>query len=255
MRDEGSRLQSFREHGWPYADTHPRLSARQMARVGFYRDGSGGGGEDGDNDSVVCYRCGIRLDRWNPDSDDPALEHSRYSVRCAKLALVTSYDVCGNNDASSMAMMPVATTTTTPTTMTTTMAAMMTVTIKHPQRMDRCARLATLPRFVRVPQCVSSSLVSTIFRAYACARRESLADAGFFCRLDLERTNGDDSGSSSELFDADSLLVCYACGVSLPYSVALHDISPARMHARLRPECWHTLITRGTDFVASAMRG
>ena len=60
--------------GWPLSEeTHPSLIPENMVGAGFYY--KPGDGED-DDDTCVCFTCGVSLGGWAED-DDPYKEHAQ----------------------------------------------------------------------------------------------------------------------------------------------------------------------------------
>lgn len=62
---------------WPHAHL-PNLAAERMARAGFFFYPRVARGQD---DTAVCFQCGLALDGWEP-GDDPRSEHVRRRPEC-----------------------------------------------------------------------------------------------------------------------------------------------------------------------------
>ncbi|OWF42752.1 baculoviral IAP repeat-containing protein 3-like [Mizuhopecten yessoensis] len=72
--DVEARLASFKD--WP---SQLKQQPRQMSKAGFYYIGVG--------DKVQCFWCGTVLKDWEP-SDDPVLEHVRWSSSCSWMLII-----------------------------------------------------------------------------------------------------------------------------------------------------------------------
>lgn len=66
---EAGRSESF--ENWPHDGL---CSPDNMAKAGFYFTGR--------SDLVKCFTCRVKLDDWDPESDDPWTKHKELSPNC-----------------------------------------------------------------------------------------------------------------------------------------------------------------------------
>ncbi|KAK6174437.1 hypothetical protein SNE40_017714 [Patella caerulea] len=71
MASYQNRLDTFKQ--WP----HHSISPRDVSRAGLYMTGRG--------DSVKCFTCNVILKNWKP-TDDPFIEHRKWSQSCSYIA-------------------------------------------------------------------------------------------------------------------------------------------------------------------------
>nr|WOJ45364.1 inhibitor of apoptosis 3 [Apis mellifera nudivirus] len=208
------RYESFQTHGWPFPETHPYLSAYNMAMAGLYRIN-----DDKCVDSVRCYMCCVIINHWDGNNDGPISRHALVSPECINNGL------SGGISSNKLRIRQ-------------TENGNLSIPIVYPLYVNMIKRLNSFPRTFGLSEKVST--LTTIFRAYICTNRKSLALNGFFCKSpDLLQTYKD------EKYNID-LVVCYACGFSLPYFLPSYNITHESMHAHRNPDCWHIITTCGS---------
>nr|WOJ45359.1 inhibitor of apoptosis domain [Apis mellifera nudivirus] len=220
-------METFQRFGWIFPDNHPRLSIRNMAEAGFYRDP-----KFNDRDVVVCFRCNISLSSWS-DDDDPVEEHAHHSPNCgggggsnSSSSSNTSYDVCGIYDNEMLLLQQ-------------QQSANFSLPFPRIDYMNIWRRRESFPTNLLNIQ-PNADIKSTIFRTFVYANCNNLAENGLFC-VDSEKLNSNDS-----LTDFDSLIMCYSCGFNLTYTQIIARRNGFRYaHEKTRPDCWHLITTRG----------
>jgi len=76
-----NRIKTF--HSWP---TQIKPGKVHLASLGFYYTGN--------NDTVECFSCGLRLNQWQRD-DDPMAEHKIRASHCLFLKMIGQLKYAG----------------------------------------------------------------------------------------------------------------------------------------------------------------
>ncbi|UXX41898.1 iap-3 [Psilogramma increta granulovirus] len=84
MNDYNSRVQTFKENGWP----HKFLSPETMAKCGFYYLKRG--------DEVRCHFCKVEIMKWQP-GDNPIADHKKYAPQCTFAQKILNLPFCDND--------------------------------------------------------------------------------------------------------------------------------------------------------------
>lgn len=78
---EANRLITFAPEVWPHR-SRPSLSAERMAQAGFfYWPRTLSSRAAGQDDTAICFQCGLALDGWE-EEDDPRHEHAKRRPEC-----------------------------------------------------------------------------------------------------------------------------------------------------------------------------
>lgn len=210
------RYETFKTHGWPFPETHPYLSAYNMAMAGLYRVG--------ERDCVRCFACCVTISHWDGNNDGPITRHALVSPECSNSIGSNSNNSSNSSSSNKLRIRQ-------------TENGNLSISIAYPLYANMSKRLNSFPLTFSLSEKVST--LTTIYRTYICTNRKSLALNGFFCKApELLQTYKD------ERYNLD-LVVCYACGFSLPHFLPTYNITHEHMHAHRHPECWHILTTRG----------